>query len=118
MPSIVLCPVSVAVIEKVFCGAIVYGYYGKLQSAVVCHGAQANHAGGGFFCAADDFVQHFTPCLVNGADQIRTVVHSDMRLMIQRGMYMLIIGVVVFTFDGINRDLVIGYQRRRDIVLR
>ena len=45
---------AVAIVEEVLGQRVVDGDDRELQRAVLGHGAQANHAGGGFFGAADD----------------------------------------------------------------
>ena len=45
---------AVAIVEQMLGVGVVDGDDGVLQHAFLGHGAQANHAGGGFFSAADD----------------------------------------------------------------
>ena len=58
-----------------------------------------------------------TPVFVNGADQIGAVVHGDVGLVVQRGVDVLIVGFVVFAFDGIDGDFIVGDKRGGDVIL-
>jgi hypothetical protein len=52
MPSMVLLPSAVAVIEEVLGVGVVDGDDGVAQHAVFCHRSQADDAGGGLFGTA------------------------------------------------------------------
>ena len=108
---------AVAVIEEVLGHGIVDGDDREGQRAIGRHGAQADHAGGGLFGAADHVLQQVAALLVQRADQVGAVVHGDVGLVIQGGVDMLVIGDVVLALDGKDRDLEMRHQRRRHIIL-
>ena len=100
---------AIAIVEEVFGGAVINGDHGKAQSAVIRHRAQANDAGGGFLCAAHDFVQDLAPIFVDRADEVGAIIHCDMWFVIERRMDVFVIGLVVLALDGINRNLVVRH---------
>ena len=91
---------------------------GNFSSPSCGHGAQADDAGRGLFGAADDAVEQLAALLVHGAHQVGAVVHRDVRLEVERGLDVLVIGRVVLALDGVDRHLVVRHQRRGDVVLR
>src|SRR4029077_15792208 len=74
---------AVAIIEKVLGERVVHGDHGEFQRAVFRHGAQANHAGGGRFRAADDTLQQIAALGEQLRDEVRAVVHRDLRLVVE-----------------------------------
>ena len=52
------------------------------------------------------------------ADQICTVVHCDVRAVIECGFDVTVIGIVVLAFDGVHRNFEVRDQRSSHIILR
>ena len=50
-------------------------------------------------------------------DQVGAIIHGDVRLVIDRGKDVAVIGVIVLAFDGEHRDAVIAHQGCGHIVL-
>ena len=46
-------------------------------------------------------------------DQVSAVVHGEMRFVVQRGVDVLVVGDVVFTLDGVDRDLIMSRPVKR-----
>jgi len=108
---------AIAVIEEVFGQRIVHGDDGVVQRSLVCHCPQTDDARGGFLCAADDGLQNLAAVLVHRADQVGAIIHGDVGLVVQRSVDVFVVGSVVLTLDGIHGNLVVGDQRRGDIIL-
>ena len=51
-------------------------------------------------------------------NEIRPIVHRNLRLVRQRGFEMLIIRRVILALDREYRNLFVNNERRRDVVLR
>ena len=109
---------AVAVVEQVLGHGVVDGDDRVLQRAVLGHGLEANDAGGGLLRAADHRVQQLGPLAVQRRQQVTAVVHGHVRLVIQRGVEMLVVGVVVLALDGVDGHLVVGHQRGGHVILR
>src|SRR5579864_856824 len=109
---------AVAIVEEVLGVGVVDGDNGILQHAFFRHSAQANDAGGGFFGAADHAFERVLALGMEHADQVGAVVHGDVRLVIERGEDVVVVGVVVLALDRENRDVVVAHQRSRDVILR
>jgi len=97
--------------------SIVHRHHGKLQCAVLCHRLQANDAGGSLFGATNHGVNQAGARLVNGADQVATVIHDDIGLVVEYRVQMLEIRLVVFAFDSEYRNLVLSHQSGGNIIL-
>src|SRR5206468_11657326 len=108
---------AVPVVEQAFGIGVIHGNHGKFQNAVLRHTAQANHARGGFFGAAANIGEQFTPVGVNAGTEVRAVVHGDLGLVIERRCDVLVIGRVVFSLYGKYRNLVEPHQSSRHIIL-
>src|ERR1035441_6821084 len=109
---------SVAVVEQMLGEGVVDGDDGVAQHLLLGHGVEANDAGGGFLSAADDVGQQVLPLGVQNGDQVCAVVHSDLRLVIERRHDVGVIDVVIFSLDGVNGDVVIADQAGGHVVLR
>ena len=109
---------AIAVIEEMLGLRIVHRDDREVQRPVGCHGAQADHAGGGLFGAADDVGQQLAAFFVERAHQVGAVIHGHVRLVVEGGVDVLVVGDVVFALDGVNGDLEMGDQRSRHIILR
>ena len=57
------------------------------------------------------------PGRVQDCNEVRAVVHGDVRPVVQRRLDVAVVGVPVFALDGKGRDAILGDQRRRDVVL-
>ena len=51
-------------------------------------------------------------------DQVGAVVHGDVRLVVDGGQDVLVVGVVVLALDGEDGDVVVAHQAGGDVVLR
>ena len=91
---------------------------GEAQHAFLSHGAQANHAGGGFFSSADYADQRVFPLGVQHRDQVGAIVHRDMRLMIDGCHDVVVVAVTVLTLDGKYRNVVFAHQAGGYVILR
>ena len=81
---------------------IVHGDHRILQRAVFGHRAQADHAGGGLLGAADDVGDQVLVLGEQQRHQVRAVVHRHLRLVINRGVQVRVVGGVVFALDRIR----------------
>src|SRR6185369_1289640 len=97
---------SIAVVEQVLGVGIVDGDDRILEHAFFCHGAQADHAGGGFFGAANNVDGSILALGVENGDEIGAVIHSDVRLVIESSHDVAVVGIVVFALDGEHGDAV------------
>ena len=91
---------------------------GNISTPSCGHRAQADDAGRRLFGAADDAVEQLAALLVERADQVGAVVHRDVRLVVERGLDVPVVGRVVLALDGVDRDPVVRHERGRDVVLR
>ena len=53
----------------------------------------------------------------DGRHQVGAVVHGHVRLVVERRLDVLVVGVVVLALDGVDGDTVIAYQASGHIVL-
>ena len=91
---------------------------GKLQNAFLGHGAQADHAGGSLFGAADHAFQRIFALGVQDGDQIGAVIHGDVRLVVDGRDDVVVVGVVVLALDREYRNVVVAHQAGRHVILR
>ena len=98
--------------------SIIYGDHRELQLTLFGHRPQADDTCGSFFGTANNRVKQLLPALVNCANKVGAIVHRDVGLMVQGGPNVLVVGIVVLTLDGENRNLIVIDQSRSDIVLR
>ena len=97
---------------------VVDGDDGELEHAFLGHRAQADDAGRRFFGAADHAFESVGALGVQKADQIGAVVHGDLRLVIDGGEDVVVVGIVVLTLDGEHGNVVVADQRGGDVILR
>ena len=109
---------AVAIVEEVFGHGVVHGDDRILQRAVLGHGAKTDHAGGGLFGSGDHVGDEVGALGQQHGDQVRAVVHGELRLVLKGGAQVRIVGVVVLAFDGESRNVVVAIQRSGDFVLR
>ena len=67
--------------------------------------------------AADDVAELLAPGGVEDADHVGAVVHRQLRLVVDRGLDVLVVGVVVLALDREDGDVVLVDERRGDVVL-
>ena len=108
---------AIAVVEQVLGIAVVHSDDRELQHAIGGHGLEPNHAGGRFFSRADQGLYQVGAVFENCRNQVGTIVHSDLRVVIERGLQVAVVGCIVFALDRKNRDFLIGHQRCRNIIL-
>ena len=65
-----------------------------------------------------EMINEVLDVLVDGADEVGAIVHGDVRLMVERRVEVLVVGLVVLTLNREDRDFVVGNQRGRDVILR
>src|SRR6266849_5714101 len=75
---------AVTVVEEVLGHGIVHGDDRILQRAVLGHGAQTNHAGGGLFRSGNHIGNEIGALRPQHSDEIRAIVHGELRLVFQR----------------------------------
>ena len=109
---------AVAVVEQVLGVGVVDGDDGELQHAFLRHRAQADDAGGGLFGAADHAFEGVGALGVQDGDQVGAIVHRDVRLVIDGGEDVVVVGVVVLTLDGEDGNVVVADQAGGDVILR
>ncbi len=90
----------------------------KFQHALFGHRAQPDYAGCGLFRSADDIIESIGALGVQNRDQVGAIVHGDVRLVIDGGQNMVVVGVVVLALDGVNRYIVVAYQAGGHVILR
>src|SRR6266850_4103900 len=109
---------AVTVVEEMLGHRIVYRDDRILQRAVLSHGAQADHAGGGLFGPGNHIRNEIGALGQEHGDEIRAVVHSELRLVLQSSAQVRIVGVIVLALDGKRGDVVVAIQRCGHFVLR
>jgi hypothetical protein len=110
-------PRAVPVVEEMLRVRIVHGDDRVLEDSLFRHAPQADHAGGGFLGAADDAFDELFALRVDGAHQIRSVVHGHVGSVGKGGMDVAIVGFLVFSLHGKNGDVVVFGQGCGDVVL-
>ena len=88
------------------------------ERAVALQGLEPDHAGRRLLGRADDVAQLLAPVRVEHADHVGAVVHRQLRLVVDRGFDVLVVGVVVLALDRKDGDLELVDERGRDVVLR
>ena len=109
---------AVAVVEQVLRVRLVDGDDREAERAVALERAQADDAGGRLLGAGDHVDELLAPVRVQDADHVGAVVHRDLRLVVDRGLDVLVVGVVVLALDGEDGDVVLVDERSGDVVLR
>ncbi len=97
--------------------SVVDRHDGIAQHAFFGHGAQANHAGGRLLGAADYILQLRRAFGMQHGDQVGAIVHSELRLVIDRRHDVRVVGVAVLALDGEDGDAVVANQTGGDVVL-
>ena len=103
-------PGAVAIVKEVFRHRIVDGDDWVLQCSVLGHGAQTDYAGSGFFGPSNHVGDEIRALGQQHGDQIRAVVHGELRLVLQRRAQVRIVSVVILALDGESWNVVIAIQ--------
>src|SRR5712672_570881 len=104
-------PSAVAIVKEMLGHGVVDGNDRILQRAVLGHGAKTNDTGGGFFRSSNDIGDEIGALGQEHGDEVRAVVHGELRLMLESGAQVRIVGVVVLALDGECRDVVVAIER-------
>jgi hypothetical protein len=110
-------PRAITVVEHVLGFGVVDGDDRIAQHAVFGHGAQPDHARGGFLGAADGLGNRFLALAQADGDQVGAVVHGDVRAMVERRVNVRVIGLVILALDGEHGDAEIADQAGSHVVL-
>ena len=78
-------PGAVAIVEEVFGHRIIHGDDRILQGAVLGHGAKAYDTSSGFFRSGDHVGDEVDAFGQQHGDQVRAVVHGELRFVLQCG---------------------------------
>src|SRR5438132_1600951 len=111
-------PGAVTIVEKVLGIGVVHGNDRIAQHAFFGHRPQADHASGRLLRAAQHAIEHVLPLGMQDAYQVRSIIHRDVRPVIDRRQNVAVISVAVLSLDGEHRNPVIAHQAGRDIILR
>ncbi len=111
-------PGAVAVVEEVLGARVVDRDHGERERAVGLHRLQPDHAGRRLLHPGDDVAELLAAGRVENADHVGAVVHRQLRLVVDRGLDVLVVGVVVLALDREDGDAVLLDERRRGVVLR
>ena len=117
MPSRVDWPSPVAVVKQVFGVRIIDGDNRVTQHAVFGHGTQPDDPGGSLLGAADNIADHIGAFTQGRSDQIRAIVHGELRFVVQSGIEVPVVRLIVFALDGKNRNPVIAHQAGGNVIL-
>ena len=109
---------AVAVVEHVLGDRVVDRDHREAERAVALQGLEPDHAGRRLLGRADDVAELLAPVRVQHADHVGAVVHRQLRLVVDRGLDVLVVGVVVLALDREDGDVELVDERRRDVVLR
>ena len=110
-------PGPVAVVEHVLRVRVVDGNYRKAERPVTLERLQANDAGRRLLHAAEDVAELLAAMRVEDADHVGTVVHRQLRLVVDGGLDVAVVGVVVLALDRKDGDVELVDQRGGDLVL-
>ena len=108
---------AVAVVEEVLRARVVDGDHRERERAVGLHRLEPDDAGGGLLHAGDDVAELLAAGAVQDADHVGAVVHRQLRLVVDRGLDVLVVGVVVLALDREDRDVVLVDQGGCGVVL-
>ena len=111
-------PGTVAIVKEVFGHRIIHGNDRILERPVLGHCAKTDHPGSGLLRSGNHVWDELGTLGQQHGDQVRAVVHGELRLVLQRRAQVRIVGVVILAFDGQSRNVVVAIQRSGDLVLR
>src|SRR5260370_14712951 len=109
---------AITIVEEMLGHRVVHGNDRMLQRAVLGHRAEADHAGGGFFRSGDYVGDEVGALGEQHGDQVRAVIHSELRLVLEGGAQVRIVSVVILSLDGESRNVVVALERGGAFVLR
>ncbi len=110
-------PGPVAVIEEVLGVGVVDGDDRILEDALGRHALQPDDAGRRLLRAAGHAGEKGPLPGVEGADQVGSVIHGDLRPVVQGGAEVPVVGLVVLALDGENGDPEVLDDRRGGVIL-
>ena len=110
-------PCSISVVKEMLGLSIVYGNNGVNQFTGPGHVPQSDDTGGCFLGATDDISGQFYVVPMKGGNQVRAIVHGNLRLMLQGGDDMFVVSLIILSFDGVDRNAIV-HQGSSHIVLR
>lgn len=99
----------IVVVIKMFGVCIVNVYGGEGEYFIVEYGLQMYNISGGFFGGVNDVIELVLLFLYQGGYYVVIVVNDDVGVVIQCNLYMVVIGFIIFFFDGVNGNVVVGY---------
>jgi hypothetical protein len=111
-------PRPITIVKEVLGERVVHSDHRKLERAVFGHRAQTDDAGGGFFRATDHILDLVRTLGEELSDQVSAIVHGDLRLVVECGADVRVIGVVVFALDGKRGDAEFLDERGCRLILR
>ena len=109
---------AVAVVEQVLRVRLVDGDDREAERAVSLQRLQPDDAGRRLLGAADHVAELLAPMGVEHADHVGAVVHRDLRLVVDRGLDVLVVRVVVLALDREDGHVELLDERGRDVILR
>ena len=110
-------PGAVSIIKKMFCARVINSNDRILQHPVGSHASESNNAGCGFFGPPPNFGQQLGALRMQGRHQIGTIVHGELGLGVQHGIYVPVVGSVVFAFNSEYRNLVMFNKSGGHVIL-
>ena len=108
----------VSVVEEVLRPSLVDGDHGKRECAVGFHRLEADDACRRLLHARDDVAELLAVGAVQDSDHIRSVVHRQLRFVVDSRLDVRVVRLVVLALDREDRNVEIVHQRSGDIVLR
>ena len=109
---------AVAVVEEVLRERVVHRDDRVREDALSRHRAQPRDAGRRLFGPALHVREQLASLRVQFSDEVRAVVHRELRLCREHGIDMRVIGVTVLAFAREHADVVVRDEGRRDVILR
>src|SRR6266566_518868 len=73
---------------------------------------QQLYAGGGLLGPADHVLEQLAPVAHQAGDQVAAVVHGQVRLVVERGLDVVEVGVAILALDRVDADAVVDQRRR------
>ena len=107
----------VAVVEEVLGLRVVHRDDREPERTVAFERTEADHAGGRLLGAANDVAELLAAVRVEDADHVGAVVHRQLRLVVDRRLDVLVVGVVVLALDREDGDVVLLDEGGGDVVL-
>ena len=108
---------AVPVVEEMLRARIVHRDHREREGTVGLHRLQPDHARGRLLHPGDDVAELLAAGCVEHADHVCAVVHRQLRLVVDRGLDVLVVGVVVLALDREHRDVELLHERGSGIIL-